>query len=172
MSVKKCGILFSLWVVFASIIYYGTMFPDSYTRNIPGSAIFALFIVGFLWWIWEQENKGHEFVIGELLYNTATASVIAEGKERSEYLGADWGTAAWRKSRATFYQTENGALFSVDASHVLQMALFVPVPMSHTRSCTVYSNKKECMDAMVNKTYGGLSAQKVSRALGISLKAA
>ncbi len=172
MSVKKSVVLLSLWMVFTFIIYCGTKFPDSYTRNLPGSGIFALFIVCFLWGLWELESKGREFVINDLVYNTATASVIAEGKERSKYLGANWGSAAWRKSRATFYQTENGALFSVDASHVLEMALFVPVPRSHAYSCTVYTNKKECMDAMVSKAYGGLSAKAVAHALGVSFKAA
>jgi hypothetical protein len=169
MSAKRRFLLFLvLWAVIAIAIYSITMTPDSRTRNIPGSMILGLFAVGFFWWLGVHEREGKEFMIGNTAYDTAKAAVVAEGRERSEFLGATWGVSAWQKSQATFYQTTSGALFSVDSSQVLEMALFFPILSNNHSSCVTYSNIAACMNAMTNKNYGNLSVKEASLRLRIS----
>lgn len=156
-----------LWTCTTLIVYFLTFNPHAYTDNIQGSLILGVVLAGFTWWVATHTSKGEEFIIDNVVYDTMSATIIAVGKERSNFLGSDWGVAAWRKSCATFYQTKSGALFSVDHSHVLEMALFIPIQKNLRSQCATYANWDECAAAMVSKEYGNLSARETSRATGV-----
>lgn len=162
---------FALLSLFTTlVVYLLSLDSNSYTDNIPFSLFWGFAIAGSFWWLVTSEMKDEEFVIGGLVYNTANAKVVATGKNKSKFLGATFGAAAWQESQAIFYQTKNGALFSIEHSHILEMALFVPVPRSHKSSCTPYADKEECVKAMVDEEYGGLSAVEASQAVGVTLE--
>ena len=166
MSIKKSCVVFAvLWAVAALALWL-------FGATLLSTLLTGAFIAGGLTWLIQSDAQGEEFVTDGLLYRTADARVIALGKERSEHLGADWGTAAWKKSCATFYQTKNGALFSVDRSHVLVMVLFCPVVRDHRSVFCAYQSSEECMTALMDKGYGGLSAEESSRILSRPLRSA
>lgn len=162
---KSCVIFFALWAPAALALWF-------VGATLPGSVFTGALIAGGLMWLVRSEAKGEEFMIDGLLYSTADAHMIALGKERSEYLGADWGRAAWKKSSATFYQTKNGSFFSVDRSSILVMLLFCPVVRDHRSDIRTYQSPEECLTALMDKGYGGLSAKESSRILNLSLKTA
>jgi hypothetical protein len=167
MSVKRnLSVFLALWGLC-------TLPIEVFNANLLGSAFLGGIIAGFLSWMLLREEKGDEFIVDDLVYNTASARVVAQGTPRSKFLKANWGVAAWGKSQVTFYQTKKGAFFSVERTHILSMVLFFPIPGNHEHArCIAHQSGKQCMAAMVNPEYGGLSPKEASRATGVTLEVA